>query len=154
MMKLTISDWVVALGQVVLVTLLVLFFMLAGCSTLPEVRPAELPAFVQTGPTVVMFTKPVCPPCDVQEAILAGLAVGFPEINFGKVYAYNFLIQPTDPWMVNVYNLQWTPTTVFQVDGVEVCRWVTLAGEDQIQPVLRGFIDDHFEFAPGWRVKR
>jgi len=135
--------------------MILLALLLAGCSTLPEISPTELPAFVSKGPTVVMFTKPMCPPCNVQEAILADLAREFPNIRFGKVYAYNALIQPTDSWMVNIYNLKWTPTTVFQVDGKQVCRWITLHDKNQIWPILKAVDTGQLECTPeDCRVRR
>ena len=140
-----LSDWSTVIFPVVVIIFLLL---LAGCQTLPTVRPADLPAFVGNGTSVIMFTKDVCPPCDVQEGILAGLATGFPRIKFGKVYAYDAFIQPTDSNMVDAYNLKWTPTTILQVDGKEACRWTTLHGRDQMWPMLRAFDSGYFVLGP------
>ena len=134
--------------------ILALFIFLTGCATLPTIRPADLPAFVKTGPTVVMFSKDLCPPCDTQEAILADLVKEFPTIRFAKVKAYNALILPTDANMVEYYSLKWTPTTVFQVDGREVGRWITLHGRGQVWPVLQAFATGYLECTPnGCRVR-
>jgi len=143
--KSLIADWTVVIFPVITIALLI---FLVGCSTLPTIRPADLPAFVQTGPTVVMFTKPLCPPCDIQEIILVDLAKDFPSIKFGKAYAYDAFIQPTDLWMVTTYDLKWTPTVVFQVDGQEACRWITLHSRDQLWPVLRAFTTGYLEMGP------
>lgn len=148
------NNWKKLLPAVILYVLVISLLFLPGCSTLPTIRPADIPAFVATGSTVVMFSKDICPPCDAQGAILAELAKQFPMIRFGQVKAYDALIQPTDLSMVEYYDLKWTPTTVFSVDGREVCRWITLHGRDQFWDVLQAFATGYLECTPeGCRVK-
>jgi len=113
--------------------------LLAGCSgSLPEIAPGDVPAFVRTHRlAVVMFSKDLCPPCDVQESYLAMSAQELPGVAFAKVKAYDGLIRPTDANLVRGYSLEWTPTTVLHLDGKEIYRWTTLHGRDALDPVLR-----------------
>jgi hypothetical protein len=113
-----------------------LLLFLSGCSTLPTISPADLPRELAKGPCVVMFCKPLCPPCDAQAAELSGITGEFPMIRFVKVYAYDELIRPTDANMVKRYNLKWTPTTVLHVNGHHVSEWVRYKGANAIRPAL------------------
>jgi len=121
--------------------LLVILILLVGCSSIPTIQPSQLSNFVSRGATVVMFTKPACPPCDTQSSILEGLSKKFPTIRFAKVYAFNSMIVPTDIKMVHKYDIRWTPTTIFQLRNNGVYIWITLHGADQIRPILKAYTE-------------
>jgi len=121
--------------------LLMFMFLIVGCTSVPTIQPSRLPNFVARGATVVMFTKPMCPPCDTQSAILESLSREFPTIKFAKVYDFNSMLEPTDAKMVSKYNIKWTPTTVLQLRGNGVYVWITLHGADQIRPILNAIVE-------------
>ena len=131
-----------------LTILAMLMFLIMGCTSIPTIQPSQLPNFVSRGATVVMFTKPMCPPCDTQSAILESLSKEFPTIKFAKVYAFNSMLEPTDAKMVIKYDIKWTPTTVLQLKSNGVYVWITFHGADQIRPILNAIVEGRVIWTP------